>query len=60
MKEQLNALIAAAWEEYNEIHEAEVADDYSDAMVSMDRKYAEGFAEGLERAYGLMFGEKNE
>jgi hypothetical protein len=33
---------------------------YSDAMLSMDRTRAEGYAEGLQAAYTLIYGGSNE
>lgn len=55
---ELQAAITAAWSDYAEQYAAEEADGFSDAMVSMDRKYAEGWAEGLAAAYFLFYGEK--
>lgn len=57
-QEMLKNLIAKAWAEFNDIAREEEADDYSDAMVSMDRTRAEGYAEGLSYAYYIIFNEE--
>jgi hypothetical protein len=54
-KEKLESLIDSAWQEFAEIAKEEEEDDYSDAMLSMDRTRAEGFAEGLATAYHLVY-----
>jgi len=54
-QEMLEQMIDAAWADFSEIARAEEEDDYSDAMVSMDRTRAEGFAEGLATAYHLVY-----
>ena len=54
-QEMLEAMIDTAWQEFSEIAKEEEDDDYSDAMVSMDRTRAEGYAEGLEAAYSLIY-----
>jgi hypothetical protein len=50
--------INAAWLEFSEIAQEEEEGDYSDAMLSMDRTRAEGYAEGLQMAYYIFYGEK--
>jgi hypothetical protein len=50
--------IDSAWREFNEIAQEEEEGDYSDAMLSMDRTRAEGYAEGLGMAYYIFYGEK--
>ena len=52
---QLQSMIDKAWQEFSEIAKEEEEDDYSDAMVSMDRTRAEGYAEGLATAYALIY-----
>jgi hypothetical protein len=54
-QEMLEQMIDSAWAEFSEIAKEEEEDDYSDAMVSMDRTRAEGFAEGLATAYNLVY-----
>jgi hypothetical protein len=56
-KAQLQSMIDKAWQDFSEIAKAEEEDDYSDAMVSMERTEANGYAEGLSSAYRLIFGE---
>lgn len=56
-QEMLKNMIQKAWAEFNDIAREEEEDDYSDAMVSMDRTRAEGYAEGLSTAYSLIFNE---
>ena len=56
-QQQLESEIDSAWEEYRQIAEAEEEDDYSDDMVSMDRTEAEGYANGLARAYQVIYKE---
>ena len=60
VKEMLQEQIDAAWQEYNRIAQEEAEDDYSDAMVSMERTRAEGYAEGLQYAWELMYDETYE
>lgn len=55
-QKMLQAMIDTAWTNYNELHEAEAATGYDDAMDGFERKEAEGFALGLEEAYALIFG----
>jgi hypothetical protein len=56
-QEMLKNMIQKAWAEFNDIAREEEEDDYSDAMLSMDRTRAEGYAEGLSTAYSLIFNE---
>jgi hypothetical protein len=55
-QQMLEQMIDKAWQEFSEIAKAEEEDDYSDAMVSMERTEANGYAEGLSDAYQLIFG----
>lgn len=57
-QQQLEQDIEQAWAEFNEIATEEEEDDYSDAMVSMERTRAEGFAFGLEHAYYVFYKER--
>lgn len=54
-QEMLEQMIDNAWTDFNEIAQAEEEDDYSDAMVSMERTEAQGYAEGLSMAYNLVY-----
>jgi hypothetical protein len=54
-QEMLEEMIDSAWNDFAQIAKEEEEDDYSDAMVSMDRTRAEGFAEGLATAYHLVY-----
>lgn len=56
-KAMLQAMIDTAWLNYNELHEAEAATGYDDAMDGFERKEAEGYAMGLEEAFALIFEE---
>ena len=47
--------IRLALQEFSEIAKEEEDGDYTDAMLSMDRTRAEGFAEGLQLAYRIFF-----
>jgi hypothetical protein len=60
VKDKLKQDIHKAWDEFNEIAAEEEEDGYSDAMVSMDRTRAEGYAEGLQYAWELMYDETYE
>ena len=60
VKDKLKQDIDKAWDEYNEIAAEEEDDGYSDAMLSMDRTRAEGYAEGLQYAWELMYDESYE
>jgi len=52
---ELKNLILLAEQEFNEIATEEEADDYSDAMLSMDRTRAEGRLDALVEVYGLTY-----
>jgi len=56
-KEKLQSLIDSAWENFGEIVADEEAGDFSDAMLSMERTEAQGYAEGLGVAYSIIFSE---
>lgn len=60
VKDKLKQDIDKAWDEYNEIVIEEEEDDYSDAMVSMERTRAEGYAEGMQHAWEVMYDESYE
>lgn len=57
-QEMLKNMIQKAWAEFNDIAREEEEDDYSDAMLSMDRTRAEGYAEGLSSAYSIIYNEE--
>lgn len=57
-QEMLKQMIDKAWIQFSEIAKEEEEDDYSDAMLSMDRTRAEGYAEGLSSAYSIIFNEE--
>jgi hypothetical protein len=59
-QEMLRDMIDDAWKEYTDIAREEEDDDYSDAMVSIERSYAEGYAEALSVAYFLIYDEQYE
>ena len=54
---ELKNLMLEAETDYLKIEKEEREDDYSDAMLSMERTEAQGYAEGLSVAYELIFGE---
>ena len=54
-QQMLEEMIDSAWQEFAEIAQEEEDGDYSDAMLSMDRTRAEGYAEGLAAAYHLVY-----
>jgi len=54
-QQMLEEMIDKATLDFLEIAKAEEDDDYSDAMVSIERTEAYGFAEGLSVAYHLIF-----
>jgi len=58
IKDKLKEYITKAWQEFEEIVAEEEEDGYSDAMLSMDRTRAEGYAEGLQTAYELIYDEE--
>jgi predicted transcriptional regulator len=55
-QEALEQMITNAWSDFNEIALAEIEDDYGDAMQSMERTEAQGYAEGLGMAYAIVYG----
>jgi hypothetical protein len=55
---KLVKLIEQSWAEYEEIHAEEKEGGYSDAMLSMERTHAEGYAEGLASAYAMIYGKE--
>jgi hypothetical protein len=57
--EKLEADLLEANQELEQAIAVEVANDYSDAMESMERTYAEGFAEALEYALNIIKGDNN-
>lgn len=59
-QDMLKQMINKAWEEYNEINAQEIEDGYSDAMLSMERTQAEGYALGLQSAYLVIYDEHYE
>jgi hypothetical protein len=54
-QQMLETQIEEAWISFNEIATEEEEEGYSDAMLSMDRTRAEGYAEGLAYAYRLIY-----
>jgi hypothetical protein len=58
VKATLEKEIDEAWHIFNQIATEEEEDGYSDAMQSMERTEANGFAVGLERAYYILFNER--
>ena len=54
-QQMLEEMIDSAWQEFAEVAKEEEDGDYSDAMLSMDRTRAEGYAEGLASAYHLIY-----
>lgn len=54
LKESLDKEAKEADANLTEAQRIEVASDYSDAMLSMDRTYAEGFADALALAIRLV------
>jgi hypothetical protein len=52
--------IKVALEQFSQIAQEEEDGEYSDAMLSMDRTRAEGYADGLLSAYYQVFGESYE
>jgi hypothetical protein len=57
IKQKLQEMIDKAWQDYNELLEAEIETGYDDAMDGFERKEAEGYALGLEAAYLVFFNE---
>jgi hypothetical protein len=56
-QEYMKAVVRSAWDEYEEILAREEESGFDDAMLSMDRTRAEGYAEGLGRAYHIFYKE---
>ena len=54
-QQMLEQMIDKATLDFLEIAKEEEDDGYSDAMVSMERTEANGFAEGLSVAYHIIF-----
>ena len=54
-QQMLEQMIDKATLDFLEIAKAEEDDDFSDAMVSMERTEANGFVEGLSVAYHIIF-----
>ena len=54
-REMLEQMIDKATTDFLEIAKAEEEDDYSDAMVSMERTEAQGFMDGLSAAYYIIY-----
>jgi len=54
-QQMLEEMIDSAWQEFAKVAKEEEDGDYSDAMLSMDRTRAEGYAEGLASAYHLVY-----
>lgn len=55
MHGELKNLMLIAEQEYDELVKEEEADDYSDAMLSMDRTRAEGRMDALTELYKLTY-----
>ena len=55
MHGQLKIDMLQAEQEFNEAVAIEEENDYSDAMESMDRKYAEGFLDALTMMYKMTY-----
>jgi hypothetical protein len=55
MHGELKNLMLLAEKEYSDAVEVEEENDYSDAMESMDRKYAEGFMDALVMCYKMTY-----
>ena len=54
-QEMLEQMIDKATLEFLEIAKEEEDGDYGDAMLSMERTQAEGFADGLSAAYYIIY-----
>ena len=57
-QQMLEQNIENAWILFNEIVSQEEEVGFNDAELSLDRKRAEGYAEGLAYAYRLIYGEE--
>jgi len=55
MHGELKNLMLIAEQEYAECVKIEEDNDYSDAMESMDRKYAEGYLDALTKLYSMTY-----
>lgn len=55
MHGELKNLMLIAEQEFNEAVAIEEENDYSDAMESMERKYAEGYLDALVHLYKLTY-----
>jgi hypothetical protein len=55
MHGELKNQILIAEQEYDELVKQEEADDYSDAMLSIERKYAEGILDAYVHMYKLTY-----
>ena len=55
MHGQLKIDMLAAEQEYTTLYNEEADDDFSDAMQSMDRKYAEGFLDAISYCYKMTY-----
>ena len=55
MHGQLKIDMLAADAEYQRLYQEEADNDFSDAMESMERKYAEGWADALTMMYKLTY-----
>jgi hypothetical protein len=55
MHGQLKIDMLEAETQYNELYKEEADDDFSDAMQSMERKYAEGFMDAIAYCYSLTY-----
>lgn len=55
MHGELKNLMLIAEQEYNDLVTEEEADDYSDAMLSMDRTRAEGRMDALTELYKMTY-----
>ena len=60
IKQKLESMIDEAWNDYVELHKAEIESGYDDAMDGFERKEAEGYAMGLQNAYFIVYGENYE
>ena len=54
-QEMLEQMIDKATTDFIEIAKEEEEGDYGDAMISMERSQAEGFADGLSAAYYIIY-----
>lgn len=60
LKIKMREAIKVALEQYQELYDYEESTDFDDAMDGFERKYAEGYADGLLSAYYQIFGESYE